>query len=362
MRILMLAPHPGVRGPLPKHTPVLVDALHSLGCEVANEPWGRHSDHETVFDKIIGRTLDIPRIRRRLKSQPFDVMVVKTSHEGRSLLRDVPLLLATRHLVPRIVVQFHGGNSHLLVNPGQRPFKAASAAVFALSDGVLLLSSEEARESHAFWPRGRFRVVANPYVAPPDDPATRARGNGSEPLTLLFVGRMIREKGIFETLDAFAGISAGHDCRMVLVGDGPEASAIAARVAELGLQDQVTLAGFLEGQPLHDVYRAADIFVFPSYREGFPTAVTEAMAAGLPVITTRTRGMADHLADERNALLVSPRDTAGLTAALRRIITDAELRERMSSASSEKVAQFAPPAVARQYLATLEELVHRARS
>jgi glycosyltransferase involved in cell wall biosynthesis len=199
-------------------------------------------------------------------------------------------------------------------------------------------------------------VVSNPYVAPPEEPPVRRHGNGNEPLSLLFVGRLIREKGIFEALDAFAAISESHDCRMVLVGDGPEAPAIAQRVAELGLQDRVGLAGFFEGRSLHDVYSAADIFVFPSYREGFPTAVTEAMAAGLPVITTRTRGMADHLAPERNALLVQPRDTAALIVALRRILDDPELRARMSAANSEKVAEFAPKAVARQYLDTLKEL------
>src|SRR2546423_7118141 len=220
MRILMLAPHPGVRGPLPKHTPVLVDAMGALGCEVVSEPWGRHSDQETVADKLIGRTLDIPRIGRRLKSERFDVMVVKTSHEGRSLLRDVPLLAATRHLVPKIVVQFHGGRSDLLVAPGHRALKAATAVVFALSDGVLVLSTEEARESRSFWPRQHFRVVANPYVAPPDAPSARASRNGSGPLSLLFVGRLIREKGVFETLDAFAAVGGRHDCREVPVGGG----------------------------------------------------------------------------------------------------------------------------------------------
>ena len=160
----MLAPHPMVRGPLPKHTPVLVEGLRSRGCHVVTEPWGRHSDHETVADKLIGRSSDIQRIRRRLASESFDVMVVKTSHEGRSLLRDVPLLAATRRRVPKIVVQFHGGRSDLLVGARRRSFKLASAALFALSDGVLVLSSEEARESQSFWPRGCFRVVANPFA------------------------------------------------------------------------------------------------------------------------------------------------------------------------------------------------------
>ena len=101
-------------------------------------------------------------------------MVVKTSHEPRSLLRDVPLLAATRRFVPKIVVQSHGGRSDLLVAPGRLGFKLASVALFALSDGVLVLSTEEARESHMFWRRGRFRVVANPFVPPPPSPPDRA--------------------------------------------------------------------------------------------------------------------------------------------------------------------------------------------
>ncbi len=78
----MLAPHPGVRGPLPKHTPVLIEALTELGCEVVFEPWGRHHDRESIVEKLIGRAADIPRIRRRLIAEHFDVMVVKTSHEA----------------------------------------------------------------------------------------------------------------------------------------------------------------------------------------------------------------------------------------------------------------------------------------
>ncbi len=71
--------------------------------------------------------------------------------------------------MPKIVVQSHGGRSDLLVAPGHHGFKLASVALFALSDGVLVLSTEEARESRMFWPRARFRVVANPF-APPSPP------------------------------------------------------------------------------------------------------------------------------------------------------------------------------------------------
>lgn len=355
----MLSPHPEARGPIPKHTPVLVEALGSLGCDVRLEPWGRHHDHESLTEKIINRSLDIPQIRRQLIAEHFDVMVVKTSHEAPSLLATVPLLAATRRLVPKIIVQFHGGRSDLLVVPGHRVFKSASAALFALSDGVFVLSTEEARESRSFWPRGRFRVVANPFLRPSEASATaqRADDRGEGPPTLLFVGRLIKEKGIFELLSAFAKITEKHECRLIIAGDGPNGPEVARRVNELGLQGRVTLAGFLAGKPLIDTYRAADLFVFPSYREGFPTAITEALAAGLPVVTTRTRGMADHLVEERNALFVSPRDTEGLIVALERLLNDAELRERMSVANRAKVADFAPDAVARHYLDALIDIV-----
>ncbi len=356
----MLSPHPGVRGPLPKHTPVLVDALVSLGCHVVMEPWGRHHDHESIAEKVITRSVEIPRVIQRLNSGRFDVMVVKTSLEGRSLLANVPLLVATRRLVPDIVVQFHGGRADLLVAPGHRAFKVAAAALFALTDGVLVLSTEEARDSQRFWPRGRFRVVANPFVAPPEDAdiARLTDDLSDRPPSLLFVGRLIREKGIFETLSAFARVLERRDCRLVIAGDGPSAAEVIQRVEQLRLDGKVTLTGFLSGKQLLDVYRTSDVFVFPSYREGFPTAITEALAAGLPVVTTRTRGMADHLIEDENALFVSPGDSSGLAAALERLLRDPALRSRMSVANRAKVADFAPKSVAEQYLDTLKEIIH----
>ena len=360
----MLAPHPGVRGPLPKHTPVLIEALTELGCEVVFEPWGRHHDRESIGEKLIGRAADIPRIRRRLIAEHFDVMVVKTSHEPRSLLRDVPLLAATRRLVPKIVVQSHGGRSDLLVAPGRLGFKLASVALFALSDGVLVLSTEEARESHMFWRRGEVSRGRQPVCAATAiaarprgarSPATGRPRDAGDPVR----GEADREKGIFEALSAFARVSASRNCRLVIAGDGPATGELDARIGGLGLEQKVTLTGFLEGDALQSAYDAADLFLLPSYREGFPTAISEAMAAGLPVVTTRTRGMADRLVAEENALFVAPGDALGLAAALERILDDPDMRARMSTANLAKVAEFAPDAVAKQYLATLDGLVGR---
>jgi glycosyltransferase involved in cell wall biosynthesis len=359
MRILMLVPHGGIRGPMPKHTPLLVAGLRSIGCDVTTEPWGRHRDDESVLGKAFGRANDISRIRRRLAGSRFDVLVVKTSHERRSLLRDLPLLAATRRLVPTIVVQFHGGRFDLLLGPGAYGVKAATRQLFRLCDGILVLSSQERDEGLSFWPRGRIHVVANPFeptASAPSAPHDRMHPHERSVPTILFAGRLIEQKGIFETLTAFALVHETRPCRLVMAGDGPQRLELEKEIRELGLGRAVQLTGYLTSEELGALYHSADVFVLPTYREGFPTVVTEAMAAGLPIVTTQTHGVTDHLDAGVNALFVPPRDAAETAAALDRLLGDRALRERMAHANRLKVEKFTPERVASEYLSALEQI------
>lgn len=358
MKILMLVPAPALRGPVARHSPLLVEALRELGGSVETEIWGRHADADSTAVRAVTRLRDVARIRRRLRRERFDLMVVKTSHETVSLVRDLPLLAAARRSVPHTVVQFHGGETQRLSGSGARAFKAATAALLRLSDGVLVLSSEEQRLLAAFRPRARVHVVANPFVpaAMRDVPPARA----DEPATVLFASRLIREKGIFDVLEAIALVRERTPCRLLVAGAGPAAGDIADRVDGLGLAETVTLAGFLSGGELARAYADADLFVLPTYwPEGFPTAISEAMGAGLPVVATRTRGIADHLEDGVNAVFVPPRDPRALAAAIANVLEDGDLRERMGHANLERVREFAPDRVGRQYLGALEAIVER---
>jgi glycosyltransferase involved in cell wall biosynthesis len=359
MRILMLSPTPTLRGPLPKHTPVLVAALRDAGCEVAQEPWGRQSHDEGLWSKPRRLVQDIRRIRRALASQGPDVLVVKTSHEWMSLLRDIPLLLATRRRVGRIVVQFHGGRSDVLAGRGHRAFKLASRLLLSQSDGLLVLSHEEARETQSFYPDLVVRTVSNPFLQTGEPPAQR---NGNKSATLLFAGRLVPEKGVFEAVEALSLLPERRDIRLVIAGSGPSEPELGARIRALGLQGKAELLGHLDADGMRSLYRSADVFVLPTYWiEGFPTAIAEAMDAGLPVVTTRSRGMADHLEEGTNAVFVPPRDPRALAGALERLLEDSALRERLSEANRTKVADFAPDRVASGYLAALEDIVASTR-
>lgn len=355
MRILMLVSYPKIRGPLPKITPLIVQSLRHQGCEVTTAYWGRHRDAEGWMDKIVGRAQDVAAVRRVLKQQQFDLMVVTTAHDRVAMLRDIPLLLATRGKRPPTVLQFHGSEPNTIQNGARPVFGFLSDFLVRMADGVMVLSSEERDLWQAVSPAGRFFVVTNPFV-PYSEPLdnTRDRVPGGHTPVVLFVGRFIREKGIFDLLDAVAALPSDVAVRLVMAGGGIEEAELRRRTKKLGLDDRVDIVGYLEGERLQAAYRNADLFVLPTtWAEGFPTVLSEAMAAELPIVTTRMRGTADHLIEGVHSLFVPPHDPVALSAAIRRLVLDMDLRVAMGRANRRKVADFAPGTVGRHYLDVL---------
>ncbi len=181
-----------------------------------------------------------------------------------------------------------------------------------------------------------------------------------EPARLLFVGRLVTAKGPLVAIDALRELRSNRSCRLTIVGGGPAADEIRARSAEPELAGRVAVLGRLDHEELTELYASSDIFVFPTYwPEGFPTVLSEAMAAGLPIVTTPTRGIADLLEDGRHALLVPPRDASAVARAIERLLADEELALAMSRANREKVGEFAPERVADRYLAIFRAVAER---
>lgn len=361
MRIFMLVQHPGARGPVPKLTSHLVAALRSLGCTVVTHPWGQRRPHESLLEKLTQRLRDVISVRRALQDQVFDVAVVKTAHDWRTLTRDIVAALVIRRRCRPVVLELHGSQASMLIGPGGRSFKLATAALLALVDAVMVLSKEEQRQWQAFHPHVPVFTVKNPYARvfsastePTNEPPSGPRA--------LFVGRLIEEKGVFELIEALAKVRDQTQCHLVMVGEGGHEQELRYRVSRLGLGESVTMPGHLSESALGHEYRRATIFVLPSWSEGFPTVLAEAMDAGLPIITTRIRGAADHLVAGENALFVEPRDVNGLASALITLLEDRDLRARMASANRERIRIFEPELVAAEYLHVLRSLVRRCSS
>jgi glycosyltransferase involved in cell wall biosynthesis len=360
LKVLMAGPVAPVRGPIPKLMPLLADGLRAAGCAVTVCQWGRHRDDESAFDKLRDRVRDLQAIRVELRRDAYDVLLVKTAHDWAALTRDLPLLRAVRGLARATVVALHGTWADRLVEPGSRVLKVVSAGLPRWSDAVLVLSRQEQEQWARFAPRGRIRLMKDPYVTPPAAPATAGRREFGVPADVplvLFVGRLIAAKGIFELIDAMSAVNAERPCHLLILGQGEEREALARRARGLGISDRITFAGYVGQDLLQAAYRCADVFVLPSWAEGFPVAILEAMDGGLPIVTTPIRGMADHLVEGRSGLFVPVRDPQSLASTMLKLLRDPELRRRLGAGARAKVPDFAPSEVAQEHLAVFREVL-----
>jgi glycosyltransferase involved in cell wall biosynthesis len=160
-------------------------------------------------------------------------------------------------------------------------------------------------------------------------PAGRAEAGGAgvtEPLRLLYVGRLTPEKDLPVLFAAYERLRAGGGppLHLTLVGDGAYSGAMRARAPR-----DVTFAGYLEGAALSSAYAGADVFVFPSRSETLGNVVLEALASGLPVVGVRDGGTVENVRDGVNGILCPPGDVDAFAAGIRRLADDAPLRRQL---------------------------------
>lgn len=153
---------------------------------------------------------------------------------------------------------------------------------------------------------------------------------------VLFVGRVVSGKGVFDLLDAVARMDAEPCCR--LVGDG-DLGAVEARARDLGLADSVCVAGEVDHGELPGYYAAATVCCNPSHYEGFGMANLEAMASGTPLVATRHPGVHEY-ADADSAVLVDAGDVDGLAAALDGLLAEADRRDRLGRRARERATEY----------------------
>lgn len=217
-------------------------------------------------------------------------------------------------------------------------------AVVALSEGV----RQELIADYAL-PAASVVTIHNPVEfaaladeakkAPPPPVAKTGRW-------IMGVGRLIRQKGFDRLVSAVAKLKR-PDVTLVLVGEGPDRTALAAQASDLGVS--LLMPGFVR-QPMHWLAHA-DLFVLSSRWEGFGHVIVEAMAAGAPVISFDCpHGPRDIIKDRSTGFLIPEGDEPALTAAMAELLDDSDLAGRLSAAAATDAERFSSARIADQYL------------
>lgn len=159
------------------------------------------------------------------------------------------------------------------------------------------------------------------------------------PLRLLFVGRLVNQKGIDVLFRALATMKGHTDWTLTIAGEGPLKDELALAAHRLQLAERIVFRGWLERDHLPAIYEQADVFVLPSRDEGMPNAMLEAMAAGLPVVGSKVAGVDEVVIDGETGFLVPPEDADALAHALRIIIEDRDRTFELGQASRKRAEQ-----------------------
>ena len=151
---------------------------------------------------------------------------------------------------------------------------------------------------------------------------------------ILYLGRLSREKGVMVLVEALAHVVRHVDAQLHVIGAGIGTAVMRGEMeecaAQLGMADRITWQGRVPpGEPFFAVMRSADVIVLPSFSEGLPSVIPEALSQGLPVVASAVGGIPELLTDGETGLLVPPGDPLALAAAIQRMLTDFPLRERV---------------------------------
>ncbi len=319
--------------PPPERVPagVRVVALASRGETVV--PADFEGDTRELADTVV----------RLHGEQPFDVL-----HAQYGYPPGLAVLQASRATGVPNLVSIQGGDGHW-VGTCCTTHKAAITTVLDHAGAVLIGSAsfrDEVVGHHGTDP-ARFTIVPGATDTAAFTPSGRPLGSLQDPPVLLFHGRVDRRKGVLDLLEALP-----QGVRLVVSGIGPDLGA-----ARAAADDRTTFLGHVAPAGAPAVYRTADVFVSPTYSEGFSNTILEAMASGLPVVSTDSVGVVDCVRDGDNGLLHEPGDVAGLRKALERLLADGALRTRLATTALEEVRrEYAWPVLARTIDAVYREL------
>lgn len=350
-------PNPDAKGGLLSCVPYLLEYLQTNGrAKVFTIIYGSHGRQKHVWLRILD-TVNLSRDMMKIaKKEVPDIIHINTSYDIKALLRDVFIVLYLRlvNIRAKLFLKFHGSDASLLSK--NLKWKLITLILLRNIDGAGLLSTEEKNNFLAAFPelKDKFYIVKNVVNSSRFQIKSdfRERYKISKQKTVfLFIARFIESKGILEVIKAFSVVKKKYtDTHLLLVGDGTMMKASKELVALLKLEDETTFTGYVDEIETPEIYLGSDILVFPTATEGFSMTVFNSVAAGLSIITSRIRAVADYLKEPDNCLWTEPKDCEMLVDKMSYLLNHPQLTEKMAINNKKLAQQFSRERVGREFL------------
>lgn len=259
---------------------------------------------------------------------------------GKSWTRKCLIMRWARALGYRTVMHCHTGHFPAMV---ERHGADRIGRTLRKADAVAVLTSGWADYFRSTLGIANPIVVNNPVEPAPPQPT---RPVSPDKVRLLYLGAIVQAKGVFDLLEALAALPAELRARVHLtIGGAGEDTRLLADIDRLGLTDTVTFAGWITGERKEQLFAASDILLLPSYAEGLPISILEAMARGMGLIVSNVGGIPSLVADGENGFVITPGSIPSLTSAIAAYATAPTLIATHGEKSLTRIAPYLPSAV-----------------
>ncbi|MCB9763347.1 MAG: glycosyltransferase family 4 protein [Alphaproteobacteria bacterium] len=258
--------------------------------------------------------------------------------DGMSFYRKVFYLEQARALGVPVIL--HNNFAHLETLVERSPLHAGLVRhAYSTATQVHVVSHDMARQIAA-WTDGRatIRVLFNPVSVDEFHAPAGGRGPKASP-TVLFMGYVGDRKGVFDLVAAWPAVLKRLPRARLVIGGNGELDRLRADISRLGLERSVEVLGWISGERRMQAFAEADLYCLPSYAEGQPVSVLEAMASGLAVVSTTVDGIPDAIVEGETGFMVEPGDREALAGRLGELLSDPGLRDRMGAAGRARVEQ-----------------------
>jgi glycosyltransferase involved in cell wall biosynthesis len=261
-----------------------------------------------------------------------------------------------------VVFHIHSGGFLDYYQSRGRAMRFFIREVLRGSDRVVVLTASWKKKIEELVGSGtRISVVGNPIDTSKYHPFPRdSRPNHQ--LHLLFLGALIKNKGVYDIVDCLARLKQqGFRVRVTLAGDR-ELDKVREHARHSGVEDLIDLPGWVDEATKLELLRNSELLLLPSYNEGLPLCVLEAMAVGLPVVCSNAGGLADLVSHAENGFIVAPGDVEKMAKYIATLAQDSSLREQMGLRNAKKIRDvYSVQAVAQQIGDLYRELTSEVR-
>ena len=294
---------------------------------------GRRPDETGIYKKINRMMNDYRQFVKKMKNDDYDIIHVNPSLDIQSIIRDGIFIMLARIYKKKTLAFIHGwheSHEEIIQKYGKWQFKLFYGKVSAF-----IVLAEAFKKKLLSW--GFKQSIYREVIVIDDNilkefniHKTIKNRSESEEYKILFLSRIVREKGIYETIETVSLLSAKYpQLELTIAGDGRELENVKNVVQKRFLKN-VIFAGYVKNEEKYRLLKKSNIMIFPTYSEGFPNTIVEGMAFGLPIVTRPVGGIADFFKNGEHGFATSSKNPVDFANYIEKILKDIDLCKKMS--------------------------------